>query len=44
MEREMQQQYLQARDALPREIRTPVQAEEKQGRSIWSRMTFGLFD
>lgn len=44
MEREMQQQYLQARDALPREIRAPVQAEEKQGRSIWSRMTFGLFD
>ena len=44
MEREMQQQYLQARDALPREIRAPVQTEEKQGRSIWSRMTFGLFD
>jgi outer membrane protein assembly factor BamD len=44
MEREMQQQYLQARDALPREIRAPVQTEEVQSRSIWSRMTFGLFD
>lgn len=43
MEREMQQQYLQARDALPREIRAPAQAEEER-RSIWSRMTFGLFD
>jgi outer membrane protein assembly factor BamD len=45
MEREMQQQYLEALNALPREIRAPSQdVEEEQGRSIWSRITFGLFD
>ncbi|WP_373187459.1 outer membrane protein assembly factor BamD [Halopseudomonas sp.] len=43
MEREMEQKYLEARDALPREIRAPARPEE-EGRSIWSRMTFGLFD
>ena len=43
MEREMQQQYQQARDALPREIRAPAQPEQ-EGRSIWSWLTFGLFD
>ncbi len=43
MEREMEQKYLEARDALPREIRAPASPEE-EGRSIWSRMTFGLFD
>ena len=43
MEREMQQQYLQARDALPREIRAPKQPEN-EGRSLWSWITFGLFD
>lgn len=42
MEREMQQQYQEAVAAIPREIRTPQQ--KQQGRSIWSRMTFGLFD
>ncbi len=43
MEREMEQKYLEARDALPREIRAPARPEE-EARSIWSRMTFGLFD
>lgn len=42
MEREMQQEYLRARDALPREIHAPQNEEEQ--RSIWSRITFGLFD
>lgn len=43
MEREMQQQYQQAREALPREIRAPQEPEEDR-RSFWSRITFGLFD
>ena len=43
MEREMEQQYQNALTALPRDIRAP-QREEAPKRSIWSRLTFGLFD
>lgn len=45
MEREMEQQYQEALNALPRDIKAPRQAPEAEPkRSIWSRMTFGLFD
>ncbi|RHW19842.1 outer membrane protein assembly factor BamD [Pseudomonas jilinensis] len=40
MEREMERQYQDAVTSLPREIRAPQQPK----RSIWSRLTFGLFD
>ncbi|SDS67379.1 Beta-barrel assembly machine subunit BamD [Halopseudomonas litoralis] len=43
MEREMEQQYQEALNALPRDIKTPQQ-EQKAKRSIWSRLSFGLFD
>ncbi len=43
MEREMELQYQNAVAALPRDIRAP-QHEEAPKRSIWSRLTFGLFD
>lgn len=43
MEREMERQYQDAVTALPRDIRAPKQ-EEQPKRSIWSRITFGLFD
>ncbi|QJD59031.1 outer membrane protein assembly factor BamD [Pseudomonas sp. gcc21] len=42
-EREMQRQYQEALASLPRDIRAPVAQQEEQ-RSIWSRITFGLFD
>ena len=42
MEREMQAQYRNALDALPADIRAP--ADEAPSRSVWSRITFGLFD
>lgn len=42
MEREMERQYQDAVAALPRDIRAPQQNTEK--RSLWSRITFGLFD
>ncbi|HDZ57080.1 MAG TPA: outer membrane protein assembly factor BamD [Pseudomonas xinjiangensis] len=41
-EREMRQQYNEAVTALPRDIRTPITEEPE--RSLWSRITFGLFD
>ncbi|EZQ18654.1 outer membrane protein assembly factor BamD [Pseudomonas sp. G11-1] len=45
MEREMEQQYQAALNALPRDIKTPRQEQEPEPkRSIWSRLTFGLFD
>src|SRR5690606_27163043 len=44
MEREMEQQYQNARSALPKDIRAPQREEQQPKRSIWSRMTFGLFD
>ncbi|WP_193072168.1 outer membrane protein assembly factor BamD [Pseudomonas sp. FME51] len=43
MEREMEQQYQDALNALPRDIKAPQQ-EQKAKRSIWSRLSFGLFD
>lgn len=43
MEREIEQQYQNAVAALPRELRVP-QRDDQPKRSIWSRVTFGLFD
>ena len=43
MEREIERQYQDAVNALPRDIRAPQQEAEAK-RSIWSRITFGLFD
>ena len=43
MEREMEQQYQAALNALPRDIKSPQQ-DQKAKRSIWSRLSFGLFD
>ena len=43
MEREMEQQYQDALNALPSDIKAPQQ-EQKAKRSIWSRLSFGLFD
>lgn len=42
-EREMERQYQDARAAIPNDIRTPVQ-EQERGRSWFDRLTFGLFD
>lgn len=43
MEREMEQQYQNAISALPSDIRAPHR-EDQPKRSIWSRLSFGLFD
>lgn len=43
-EREMERQYQNAREAIPSDIRKPVQEQEQQSRSWWDRLTFGVFD